>query len=100
MIQPRIKNPHAAAPEAIEAMTALEMSLARCGLDHNLLELVKLRVSQMNGCCCGPLMTGPVMGWLMRVSVAVRLPLGPVAVAVTSFGPSRKPRTTPSAVDP
>lgn len=50
MIEPRIKNPQAAAPEAIEAMTALEMSLARCGLDHNLLELVKLRISQMNGC--------------------------------------------------
>ncbi|GGC11202.1 alkyl hydroperoxide reductase AhpD [Novosphingobium endophyticum] len=50
MIQPRIKNPHALAPQAIEAMTALEASFGKSGLDHNLLELVKLRVSQMNGC--------------------------------------------------
>ena len=50
MIQPRIKNPLALAPEAISAMTALEASLASCGLSHNLIELVKLRVSQMNGC--------------------------------------------------
>lgn len=50
MIKPRIENPHALAPEAIKAMTALEASLAKSGLDHNLLELVKLRVSQMNGC--------------------------------------------------
>jgi AhpD family alkylhydroperoxidase len=47
---PRIPNPHALAPEAVKAMTALEKSLATCGLDHDLLELVKFRVSQINGC--------------------------------------------------
>lgn len=50
MIHPRINNPLALAPEATKAMTALEASLTHSGLDHNLLELIKLRVSQMNGC--------------------------------------------------
>lgn len=50
MTQPRIENAAALAPEAIKAMYALEASFAQCGLDHGLLELVKLRVSQMNGC--------------------------------------------------
>ncbi|WP_267433453.1 carboxymuconolactone decarboxylase family protein [Sphingomonas sp. GM_Shp_1] len=47
---PRIANPHALAPEAIKAMMALEQSFAKSGLDHNLLKLVKYRVSQINGC--------------------------------------------------
>ncbi|MHC9418188.1 carboxymuconolactone decarboxylase family protein [Sphingomonas citri] len=46
----RIRTPHALAPEGIKAMMALEQSLARSGLDHRLLELVKYRVSQINGC--------------------------------------------------
>lgn len=47
---PCIANPHALAPEAIKAMMALEQSFTKSGLDHNLLELVKFRVSQINGC--------------------------------------------------
>lgn len=47
---PRIANPHALAPEAIKAMRVLEQSFTKSGLDHNLLELVKFRVSQINGC--------------------------------------------------
>lgn len=47
---PRIANPHALAPEAIKAMTALEQSFTKSDLDHDLLELVKFRVSQINGC--------------------------------------------------
>ncbi|WP_294307820.1 carboxymuconolactone decarboxylase family protein [uncultured Sphingomonas sp.] len=47
---PRIANPHALAPEAITAMMALEQSFTKTGLDHDLLELVKFRVSQINGC--------------------------------------------------
>ena len=38
------------APEANRAMTALGSYLAACGLEHPLLELVKIRASQMNGC--------------------------------------------------
>ncbi|WP_454280611.1 carboxymuconolactone decarboxylase family protein [Sphingomonas sp. Marseille-Q8236] len=47
---PRIANPHALAPEAIKAMMALEQSFTKSGLDHTLLELVKFRVWQINGC--------------------------------------------------
>ncbi|RZL52157.1 MAG: carboxymuconolactone decarboxylase family protein [Sphingomonas sp.] len=47
---PRIRNPHALAPEAVKAMVALEQSLTHSGLDHNLLELLRFRVSQINGC--------------------------------------------------
>lgn len=47
---PRLKDPFKAAPAAIKAMMALETALAASGLDHNLLELVKLRASQINGC--------------------------------------------------
>lgn len=47
---PRLENPHQLAPGAIKAMMALEASFASSGLEHNLLELVKLRASQINGC--------------------------------------------------
>jgi Carboxymuconolactone decarboxylase family len=38
------------APEANRAMVALGSYLATCGLEHPLLELIKIRASQMNGC--------------------------------------------------
>jgi AhpD family alkylhydroperoxidase len=38
------------APEAVRAMFALGKYIAGCGLEANLLELVKLRASQINGC--------------------------------------------------
>ena len=47
---PRIKNPFKAAPEGIKAMMALEASIKASGLEHSLLELVKLRASQINRC--------------------------------------------------
>ena len=46
----RIHNPHTLAPEGIKAMYALEKSFETSGLDPVLMELVKLRVSQINGC--------------------------------------------------
>ena len=39
-----------ASPEADKAMMGLHMFVRKCGLDHSLLELVKLRTSQINGC--------------------------------------------------
>jgi AhpD family alkylhydroperoxidase len=39
-----------ASPQAAKAMTDLHAYVHRCGLDHGLLELVKLRASQLNGC--------------------------------------------------
>ncbi len=42
--------PKELAPEAYEAMLALERYLQRCGLEQSLVEIVKLRASQINGC--------------------------------------------------
>jgi AhpD family alkylhydroperoxidase len=39
-----------ASPEGAKAMMGLHMFVRNCGLDHALLELVKLRASQLNGC--------------------------------------------------
>lgn len=47
---PRVTAPFKLAPESIKAMMALEASFANSGLEHNLLELVRLRASQINGC--------------------------------------------------
>lgn len=37
-------------PEAYKAMLGLEQALAASGLDDSLLELIRLRASQINGC--------------------------------------------------
>lgn len=37
-------------PDAVKAMMGLEGYITHCGLDKLLLELIKLRVSQINGC--------------------------------------------------
>jgi AhpD family alkylhydroperoxidase len=47
---PRVTNPFKAAPETIKAMMAVEASIHASGLERSLLELVKLRASQINGC--------------------------------------------------
>jgi len=39
-----------AAPEGVKAMWAMENYVRRCGLEPSLLELVKFRASQINGC--------------------------------------------------
>ncbi len=39
-----------ASPGAYQAMLGLENHVRRCGLERSLLELVKTRVSQINGC--------------------------------------------------
>ena len=39
-----------ASPQGENAMRGLHMFVRNCGLDHSLLELVKLRASQINGC--------------------------------------------------
>ena len=48
-MEPRL-NPYKAAPEALRAMSALQAYVDSCGLERPLLELVKLRASQINGC--------------------------------------------------
>jgi AhpD family alkylhydroperoxidase len=39
-----------ASPQGEKAMMGLHMFVRNCGLDHSLLELIKLRASQLNGC--------------------------------------------------
>jgi AhpD family alkylhydroperoxidase len=48
-MQPRIQYAKIA-PGAMTAMLALENYVLRCGLERSLIELVKLRASQINGC--------------------------------------------------
>ncbi len=43
-------DPRKAAPEAMKAIANLHAYVRGCGLEHKLLELVKLRASQINGC--------------------------------------------------
>jgi AhpD family alkylhydroperoxidase len=38
------------APEAARAMYGIEKYVAGCGLEHPLLEVIKIRASQINGC--------------------------------------------------
>jgi AhpD family alkylhydroperoxidase len=47
--EPRIAY-HKVAPDGIKHLHGLEKYLAGCGLEKSLLELVKLRASQINGC--------------------------------------------------
>ncbi|HXD83160.1 MAG TPA: carboxymuconolactone decarboxylase family protein [Rudaea sp.] len=37
-------------PDGIKAMRALQAHVDACGIEHSLLELVKMRASQINGC--------------------------------------------------
>ncbi|MFC0385734.1 carboxymuconolactone decarboxylase family protein [Muricoccus vinaceus] len=46
---PRL-NYFAAAPKLMQAMMALEKAVVSSGLEHGLIELVKTRASQVNGC--------------------------------------------------
>src|SRR6476620_11759943 len=39
-----------ASPQGEKAMMGLHMFVRNCGFDHSLLELIKLRASQINGC--------------------------------------------------
>lgn len=49
-MEPRVTNPYAHAPAAVKALMAVEADLRAGVLEHGLLELVKLRASQINGC--------------------------------------------------
>jgi AhpD family alkylhydroperoxidase len=49
MTTPRIDY-HQASSGAYQAMQGLERFVRTCGLEHSLLELVKTRASQINGC--------------------------------------------------
>src|SRR6201997_4480049 len=46
----RIESPYKPAPEAIKALLALESAIKASTLEPSLIELVKMRASQINGC--------------------------------------------------
>ena len=48
-MEPRL-NFYKFGPEAMKAMSSLEQQIARSGLEKTLIELVRLRASQINGC--------------------------------------------------
>jgi AhpD family alkylhydroperoxidase len=48
-MKPRL-NPYQAAPDAIKALSALEAQVQASGLEKSLIELVRTRASQINGC--------------------------------------------------
>ncbi len=48
-MQPRVDYTKAS-PDAVKAMLGLEKYLSKCGLEHSLLHLIKMRASQINGC--------------------------------------------------
>ena len=48
-IMPRI-NYYQTSPEAVKALMHLETFVNKCSLEKKLLELIKLRASQINGC--------------------------------------------------
>lgn len=50
MTSTRINEPLKLAPATMKALAGAEAAIAASGLDNNLLELVRLRASQMNGC--------------------------------------------------
>jgi AhpD family alkylhydroperoxidase len=47
---PRIADYYKAAPDVINGMMAFEKAVAGSGLEKSLIELVKMRASQINGC--------------------------------------------------
>jgi AhpD family alkylhydroperoxidase len=49
MTGPRL-NYYTAAPAALKAVMSVETYVRNCSLDHNLVHLVKMRASQINGC--------------------------------------------------
>jgi AhpD family alkylhydroperoxidase len=49
LVKPRM-NYYQAAPDTLKALLALEKQIRESGLEHSLIELVKTRASQINGC--------------------------------------------------
>jgi len=46
----RMKNPAMILPEAMQALMSLKAAIDKAGLSQSLMELIHLRVSQINGC--------------------------------------------------
>ena len=46
-------NAYSAAPAAMQSVRQVEAFIQQCGLEKSLIELVKMRASQINGCATG-----------------------------------------------
>ena len=49
-LDPPRANPHHASPDAVRALILLDTAVGQLGVERELLDLVKLRASQLNGC--------------------------------------------------
>src|SRR5271170_6513739 len=49
-MQPRIANLNEVSPAGYKALVGLEGYIRSCGLEKPLIELIKMRASQINGC--------------------------------------------------
>ncbi|SEM39346.1 carboxymuconolactone decarboxylase family protein [Streptacidiphilus jiangxiensis] len=49
-MQPRMQNPASVLPDAMQPVQQIFKAAHSAGVDHQILELVHLRVSQINGC--------------------------------------------------
>ena len=49
-MKPRLDAPFKAAADTYKALVAVESAIKASGLEHSLIELVKMRASQINGC--------------------------------------------------
>ncbi len=63
---------YTASPDALKAMIALETAVSKLPLEKNLIELVKLRTSQINGCAFAWTCTAPMRARVVSPSVAWR----------------------------
>jgi AhpD family alkylhydroperoxidase len=50
MMQGQRIDAYGAAPSAMKAVVGVETYIQHCGLERSLIELVKMRASQINGC--------------------------------------------------
>ena len=65
-----------ASPEGVEALGDVYNYVTQSGLSDVLVELVYLRVSQINGCAyCVDMHTRPLMSWRKRRKEVMRIPL-------------------------
>lgn len=73
-MKPRL-NPFAAAPAAMQAWLNYGKSLLACGLEDSLMELVKIRASQINGgahCLDMQPAPNPAAAWMRAIATTHR----------------------------
>lgn len=82
-------NAYQVAPAAYEPMLNLSKYVAECGLEHSLLELVKLRASQINRCA-----------YCLHMHAADARKAGETEARISCSTPGRNPSCTAPASAP